>query len=69
MYMLSWDQSSKANLNKILVLQKRELRMTYFVHSRSHTIPLFIDNVLPLMFLYYESVSNLMYDVNNNNTP
>lgn len=45
--------------------------MTYFVHSRSHTntIPLFKDNVLPLMFLYYESVSNLMYDVNNNNTP
>ena len=44
--------------------------MIYFVHSRAHAIPLFIDaNVLPLAFLYFESVSNLMHDVNNNNTP
>ena len=44
--------------------------MIYFVHSHSHAIPLLIDaNVLPLTFLYYESVSNLMHDVNNNNTP
>ena len=45
--------------------------MIYFVHSRAHAIPLFIDaNVLPLAFLYYESVSNLMHHVNNNsNTP
>ena len=42
----------------------------YFVHSRAHAIPLFMEaNVLPLIFLYYESVSNLMLDVNNNNTP
>ena len=53
-----------------LVFQKRALRMIYFVHSRAHAIPLFIDvNVLPLTFLYYESVSNLMHDVNNYNTP
>ena len=66
----SWGQSSKANLNKILTLLKRALRMIYFVHSRAHAIPLFIDaNVLPLAFLYFESVSNLMHDVNNNNTP
>ena len=44
--------------------------MIYFVHSRAHAIPSFTDaNVLPLAFLYYESVSNLMHDVNNNNTP
>ena len=44
--------------------------MIYFVHSCAHAIPLFIDaNVLPLAFLYFESVSNLMHDVNNNNTP
>ena len=66
----SWGQSTKANLNKILILQKRALRLIYFAHSRAHAIPLFTDaNVLPLTFLYYESVSNLMYDVNNNNTP
>ena len=44
--------------------------MIYFVYSRAHAIPLFIDaNVLPLTFLYCESVSNLMHGVNNNNTP
>ena len=65
-----WGQSSKANLNKILTLKKRALRMIYFANSRAHAIPLFIDaNVLPLAFLYFESVSNLMHDVNNNNTP
>ena len=66
----SWGQSSKANLNKILILQKRAPRMIYFVHNRAHAIPLFIDaNVLPLAFLSYESVCNLMHDVSNNNTP
>ena len=66
----SWGQSSKANLNKILTLQKRAPRMIYFVHSRARAIPLFIDaNVLPLAFLYDESVANLMHDVNKNNTP
>ena len=64
----SWGQSSKANLNKILTLQNRALCMIYFVHSRAHAIPLLIDaNVLPLAFLYFECVSNLMHDVNNNN--
>ena len=68
--LVSLGQSSKANLNTILTRQKRALRMIYFVHSRAHAIPLFIDaNVLPLAFLYYESVSNLMHDVNNDNTP
>ena len=26
-------------------------------------------SILPLSFLYYEYVSNLMHDINNNNTP
>ena len=44
--------------------------MIYFLHIRAYAIPLFTDaNVLPLAFLCYESVSNLMHDVNNNNTP
>ena len=44
--------------------------MIYFVHCRAQASPSLIDaNVLPLTFLYYESVSNLMHDVNNNNTP
>ena len=66
----SWGQSSKTYLNKILILQKRALRMIYFADRRDHAIPLFIDaNILPLTFLYYESVSNLMHDINNNKAP
>ena len=35
-----------------------------------HAIPLFADaKLLSLTFLYYESVSNSMHDINNNNTP
>ena len=44
--------------------------MIYFTDRREHAVPLFADaNILPLTFLYYESVSNLMHDINNSNTP
>lgn len=44
--------------------------MIYFTERREHAIPLFADtNILPLTFLYYESVSNLMHYISNNNTP
>ena len=35
-----------------------------------HAIPLFLEaNALPITFLYYESVSTLMHDINNNKAP
>ena len=41
-----------------------------FSDRRDHAIPLFIDvNVLPLNFLYYQTISNLMHDVHNNMVP
>ena len=44
--------------------------MMFFANSCDHAIPFFIDaNALPTTFLYYESVSNLMHDVNNNDAP
>ena len=37
---------------------------------RDHAIPLFIyANVLPLNFLHYQAMPNLMHDVHNNNVP
>ena len=60
----------KTYLNKILILQKRALRLLYFVDWHDHAIPLFLEaNVLPITFLYYESVSALMHDINNNEAP
>ena len=35
---------------------------------RDHIIPLFIY-ALELYYLYYQTMSNLMHDVNNNNVP
>ena len=65
----AWGQAAKTHLNKILLLQERALRI---INSdrRDHGIPLFIDaNVLPLNFLYYQTISNLMHDVHNNMVP
>ena len=61
---------ARTYLNKILILQKRALRLLYFTDWHDHAIPLFLEaNVLPITFLYYESVSSLMYDINNGKAP
>ena len=63
-------QACKTYLNKILMLQKRALRLLYFTDWHDHAIPLFLEaNVLPITFLYYESVSSLMYDIDNGKAP
>jgi len=65
-----WGQTSKTNLNKILVLQKRVLRLMFFATNREHAIPLFLaSNILPINMLYFQTISVLMHDVNNNNAP
>jgi hypothetical protein len=44
--------------------------MMYFSDRYDHAIPLFLDlRILPVTFLYCETVSGLMYDINNNNAP
>ena len=41
-----------------------------FGRYRLHAIPFFISaNVLPVIMLYFKSVSMLMHDVYNNKTP
>ena len=63
----AWAQAAKTHLNKILLLQKRALRIINFSVRRNHAIPLFTDaNVLPLNVLYYQTISNLMHDFHNN---
>ena len=62
----AWGQACKTCLNKILVLKKRAIRLLYFVDWHDHAIPLFLEaNVLPITLLYYESVSALTRDSNN----
>ena len=65
-----WGQPAHKYMNKILILQKRALRLIYFATSREHAVPLFIaSNVLPVNMLYYKTVSTLMHDVKNNMAP
>ena len=66
----AWGQACKTYLNKVLILQKRALRLLYLADWYDHAIPLFLEtNVLPITFLYYESVSALMHGINNNKAP
>ena len=65
-----WGQACKSYLYKILILQKRALRFIYFAKKNEHTIPLFINaKLLPLNFLYYKTLSELMHDVNTASAP
>ena len=60
----AWGQAAKTHLQKLLVLQKRVLRLMYFSEPRAHAVLLFMtSNILPVNMLYVETVSSLMYDV------
>ena len=65
-----WGQAAQTNLDKLIILQKRALRLIHFAPYRSHAIPLFIHyNILPLNFQYCKSVCTIMHDVSNNSLP
>ena len=45
----AWGQAAKTHLQKLLVLQKRVLRLMYFSEPRAHAVPLFItSNILSI---------------------
>ena len=65
-----WGQAAKSQLNKLLLLQKRVIRMMYFLKPTPHAIPFFISSkILPIQMLFFESVSHFMYDISNNLAP
>ena len=65
-----WDQAYKCHLNKILVLQKCALRFMYFTKKMNTPFPLFINaKILPLNFLYYKTLPELMYDISTASVP
>ena len=52
-----WDQAPQIDLNQILVLQKRALRLIYFAPYRSPAIPQFISSrCFPISLLYFQAV-------------
>ena len=61
--LISWE-------TPVLILQNRALRLIYSANRQDRAIPLFLDaKVLPLNLLYYESVLNLMHDIDVKNAP
>ena len=65
-----WGQTPETNLKRILIVQKRALRLIFFVNKREHAIPLFVRaNILPVDMLYYTSMSILMHDINCKTAP
>ena len=65
-----WGQAAQRDLEKILILQKRALRLILFSNKKTHAILLFIaSNILPVNMLYFETVSAIMHDVFTNSTP
>ena len=66
----AWGQATNSKLNKILILQKRALRLMYFSDSRANPIPLFVrSGVLPLNMLYFKYSAILMHDISNKRAP
>ena len=65
-----WGQAAQCDLRKILILQKRALRLIFFSSNRCHAIPLFVSsNILPVDMLYFETVSTVMHDISTNSAP
>ena len=68
--LIAWGQAANSSLNKILILQKRALRLMYFSDRRAHAIPLFVrSGVLPLNMLYFKYSAILMHDISHNSAP
>ena len=64
--LVAWGQACKTHFQKILVLQKRAVRLMHFAQFRDHAIPLFVSaGILPLHMLYFKISSVLMLDVKN----
>ena len=63
-------KAAKTYKNKILILQKRALRLMFFGDYNSHAVPYFVSSsFLPLDLLYFKSVAILMHDISNSLTP
>ena len=66
----AWGQASKSHLEKLLILQKRAVRLINFLPFRTHAIPYFAQsNILPITMLYFKLSSILMFDITTNSAP
>ena len=68
--LIAWGQASKSHLEKILILQKRAVRLINFLTFRTLAIPYFAQsNILPISMLYFKLSSILVPDITTNSAP
>lgn len=68
--LVAWGQAANTHLNKIVILQKRVLRLMYFSDYTSHSAPLFSrSGILPIKMLYFKLVASLLHDIKNRCAP
>ena len=66
----AWGKSAKTYLDKLLILQKRAVRLINFAPFRSHAVSNFVQsNIMPITMLYFKLSSTLMLDISNNAAP
>ena len=67
---LAWGNTQKALLDKLLLLQKKSLRIIFNKPSHFHTNQLFLENkILKVKDLYSFQLGQFMYNYNNNSLP
>ena len=67
---LVWGNTHQNLLNRILLLQKKALRIISFSHPRSHTDPLFLDyKFLKIQDSYLFQLGQFMYNYKNEMVP
>ena len=66
----AWCSAPKIYLNKMLLIQKRALRLIYFKDYKQHSVPFFLSSkVFLLSFIYFDCLCSIMWDVANNSAP
>ena len=57
-----WGRAAKSYISKLLVLQKRALRLIYFAPRDTHVVPLFIKSkILPVSILTRLRISCMIF--------
>ena len=67
---LAWGNTHQTLLDKLLLLQKKALRVVFNLHARAHTDILFFENnILKIKDLHSFQLGQFMYNLNTNSLP
>ena len=68
--LLAWGNTNQTLLDKLLLLQKKSLRIVFNLHTREHTDPFFSNHkILKIKDLYAFQLGQFMFKYNSNHLP